>query len=86
MEIVPQAEPLQAVPLTLQVTPLLDVPLSVAVNCWWPPGTTVAVGGEMVMPTRGSMVTEAVADFLGSATEVTVTNTCGELGSTVGAV
>ena len=36
--------------------------------------------------TGGIIVTDAVADFVGSATEVAVTDTCGGFGTEVGAV
>ena len=44
------------------------------------------VAGEIVTTTGGIIVTEAVADFVGSATEVTVTDICGGLGTVDGAV
>ena len=34
----------------------------------------------------GTIVTEAVADFVGSATEVAVTDACGGFGTAAGAV
>ena len=44
------------------------------------------VAGETVTATGGIIVTEAVADFVGSATEVAVTETWGGLGIETGAV
>jgi hypothetical protein len=38
--ICPHAMPLQAVPVRLQMTTLLEVPLTTAVNCVWPPRGT----------------------------------------------
>lgn len=48
--------------------------------------SSCAVAGETVTETGGTIVTEAVADFVASATEVTVTDTCAGLGTTDGAV
>jgi hypothetical protein len=48
--------------------------------------TSRAVSGEIVTATGGITVTEAVADFVGSATEVAVTDIWGGLGTIVGAV
>jgi hypothetical protein len=48
--------------------------------------TTFAVVGEIVTATAGVIVTEAVLDFVGSATEVAVTDTCAGLGTADGAV
>jgi hypothetical protein len=85
-EIVPQALPEQPLPLTLQVTLVLDVPLTVAVNCCVFPATTCALPGETLTTIACRMVTAAVADLLVSATEVTVTLTCAGLGTAAGAV
>ena len=86
VDIVPQAAPVQPLPATLQDTALFDVPLTVAVNCWWPPMRSCAVVGDIVSETGGMIVTDAVADLVGSATEVAVTDTCGGLGTADGAV
>jgi hypothetical protein len=48
--------------------------------------TTCDVVGEIVTATGGMIVIEAVADFVGSATEVAVTDTCAGLGTADGAV
>jgi len=48
--------------------------------------TTFDVAGVIDTPTGGMMVIEAVADFVGSATEVAVTDTCAGLGTADGAV
>ena len=84
--IVPQAAPLQPEPAMLHVTAVLVVFATVAMNCCFPPRGTVAVAGDTVTDTGRPMVTDAVADLVGSATEVAVTNTCGELGTALGAV
>ena len=83
---VPQAVPLQPLPATLQETFLFDVPLTVAENCCEPPTITWAVVGEIDMETGPVMVTVAVPDFEGSATEVAFTVTCDGFGATDGAV
>ena len=44
--ICPQVMPLQLIPARLQRTTLLEVPLTTAVNCVWPPGCTCTVVGE----------------------------------------
>jgi hypothetical protein len=76
----------QPLPATLHDTVVFDVPMTVAVNCWWPPVRSCAVAGETITETGGTIVTEAVADFVGSATEVAVIDTCGGLGTVDGAV
>jgi hypothetical protein len=86
VEIVPQVAPLQPLPATLHDTAVFDVPVTVAVNCWWPPVSSCAVAGETVTETGGMIVTEAVSDFVGSATEVALTDTWGGLGTADGAV
>lgn len=43
---VPHVAPLHPAPLTLQVTAALEVPVTVAVNCWIPPTATVALVGD----------------------------------------
>src|SRR5271157_4538713 len=57
------------------MTVLLLVPVTVAVNCCWPPTFTCAVDGETVTAGPDTTVTIAVANLLGSATEVAVTET-----------
>src|ERR1041385_6203516 len=57
---------------TLQVTAVLLVPVTVAVNGWLPPGGRVAEAGEIVI-LMVSIVTVAFADFEGSATLVAAT-------------
>jgi hypothetical protein len=82
---VPQADPVQPAPDRLQVTAVLVVPETVAVNCWCAPVTTLAVAGDTETLT-GMIVTVAVADLLESACEVAVTLTVDGLGTVVGAV
>ena len=48
--------------------------------------TTCDVAGAIVTATGGTIVIEAVADFVGSAAEVAVTDTCAGLGTAEGAV
>ena len=86
MVIVPHPVPLQPEPLRLQMTAVLLVFATVAVNCCLPPIGTVAVAGETVTPTGRLIVTDAVADLVGSATDVAVTKTCAGLGTAFGAV
>ncbi len=60
-------------PVAVHVTAVLELPVTVAVNCWVCPGCNVALVGETVTPTDGCTVTCAVADLVESATEVAVT-------------
>lgn len=85
-ETVPQVAPEQPVPLTLHVTAVLDVFVTVGVNCCVFPATTCAVFGDMVIATGGATVTVAEADFVVSATDVAVTVTSAGLGIAAGAV
>ena len=84
--IVPQAEPEQPAPETLHVTFVFEEPVTVALNCCFAPTTTFAVLGATVTTTGGIIVTVALADFVVSATEVTVTVTRDGEGITAGAV
>lgn len=86
VEIVPQAAPVQPAPLTLHVTAVLDAPFTVALNCWCAPTRTFAVAGETATTSGATTVTWAVADRVGSATDVAVTDTWGGLGTEDGAV
>ena len=72
--------------VSVQFTFVLVDPVTVAVNAWVWPTTTLAVVGETDIPTLGVIVTVADADFVVSATEVAVTVTVGLAGSDVGAV
>ena len=82
----PQVDPEQPLPLTLQVTAVLKVLRTVAVNCWVLPATTSSEVGDTDTETGGRMVTEADADLVESATEVAVTVTWAGLGTDPGAV
>jgi hypothetical protein len=64
----------------------LLLPLTVARNCWLPPTATFAVVGEIVTPTGGTIVTDAVPDLVGSAADVAVTTTSAGLGTAAGAL
>lgn len=71
--------PLEIAPeLVDQVTPVLLVPWTVALNCWLPPDETVVLDGETatVMVVVGALIaTEALAFLVLSATLVAVTVT-----------
>ncbi len=57
-----------------QVTAVLAVPVTVAVNCCVAPPTTVALAGEMLTAITGAVtVTVAEADLVESATLVAFT-------------
>src|ERR1019366_6129446 len=83
---VPHAEPAQPAEDTLQLTAVLVVPVTVAVNCLVSPANTRALVGEILTTTGASTVTVAVPDLEGSACEVAITATVGGLGSVLGAV
>jgi hypothetical protein len=83
---VPHAEPAQPAPDTLQLTALLVVPVTVAVNCLVSPANTCALVGEILTTTGVTTVTVAVPNLEGSASEVAVTIIVGGLGTALGAV
>jgi len=83
---VPHVGPLQPVPEIVQVTVVLIVPVTVAVNCCLAPVTTFAEDGDTETATGSNIVTVAEADLLGSACEVAVTVTVGGVGTEAGAV
>ncbi len=60
-------------PVAVQVTAVLVVPVTVAVNCWVPPVMSEAEVGAMLTATGIVTVTVAEADFVESATLVAVT-------------
>jgi hypothetical protein len=69
-----------------QVTAVLLVPLTVAVNVWLFDGSKDTEDGVSETVTGGVSVTLAVTDFVGSATLVAVTVTVWELAIEAGAV
>jgi hypothetical protein len=60
-EIVPQADPEQPGPLTLQVTAVFVVPVTTSANCCWPLTVTTALVGEIATPTEEEIATRAEA-------------------------
>ena len=85
--IVPQAEPVHPVPESFQVTVVLVVPETDAVNCCVSPVTTVAVEGESLTEMLGGVPTVTVALAVEpSVMEVAVTVTVGGEGIAAGAV
>jgi hypothetical protein len=80
--------PLQPGPDTDQVTAVLPVLVTVAVNCWAPEILIDAEVGDTVTPIGGGVliVTVATADFVTSACEVAVTVTVLGAGAVEGAV
>jgi hypothetical protein len=84
---VPQEEPLHPAPLKLHVTPVFDVPFTVAVKESVAAVETDALVGLMLNETAGAatMLTLADADLLGSAMLVATTVTLGGEGATSGA-
>ena len=83
---VPHADPLHPVPATVQLTAVFDVFVTVAVNGCVAPVSNWTLFGEMVTATPATIVTVALPDLVGSATDVAVTVTCAGLGTVEGAV
>ena len=82
----PQLLPLQPEPDRLQVTLVLLVPVTFALNCRLVPVTTCTDAGDTLTPIAGTIVTSALADLSGCETEVAVTVTAAGLGTLPGAV
>jgi len=84
--IAPQPEPLHPVPETLHDTVVFELPVTCTENCWEAEGRSFAEVGEIVIFTPGTMVTVALADLVGSTTDVAVTDKNEGFGGTAGAV
>jgi hypothetical protein len=84
--IVPTVELPPAIPFTLQVTPVLAVPETLAVNTCAPLDGTLAIEGETVIATLLSRFTVAEPLICGSASLTPRTRTFAGVGSTEGAV
>src|SRR5437763_8992154 len=86
LDIIPTVALPPLTPLTCQVTAVLLVFCTVAVNCCVPPAPTVADTGEIVTRTTavGVMVTCAEADVVGSASDTAPTVTVAGFGTTAG--
>ncbi len=69
---VKRPEVLMVPPVALQVTAVLLVPVTVAVNCWVPPVLSEAEVGAILTATEVTVMVEE-ADLVGSATLVAVT-------------
>ena len=82
----PHVEPAHPAPETLHDTEVFEVPVTCAENCSDAEAAIVAEVGEMVTWTTGTTVTAELADLVGSATEVAVTERKGGFGGTAGAV
>jgi hypothetical protein len=85
---VPQVVSAQPDPVIVQVTAVLEVPVTVTVNCWCPPVPICSDVGEIETATDVPelMVTVADPDFVGSDNNVAVTATMGGFGAWAGAV
>jgi hypothetical protein len=85
---VPQTVPAQPIPVIVQVTAVLDEPVTLALNCFCALTPTSAVVGEIEIPTAPPelMVTVADPDLVGSDNKVAVTATIAGLGTLLGAV
>src|SRR5437764_207988 len=88
LDIVPTVALPPLTPFTCQVTAVLLVFCTVAVNCCVPPAPTVADAGEIVTRTAvvGVVVTAAEADFVGTACDAAVTVTVAACRNTAGGV
>src|ERR1019366_1561302 len=84
--IVPQAVPEQPVPLILQVTLVLLLPVTVALNCACCPVVSCAVVGETETTILTAIITVAEPERVGSAWEVALTVTLEGAGCVDGAV
>ena len=73
-------------PSTCQVTAVLLVFWTVAVNCCWPPTLTDGKSGDMVTVIAGRIVTVVEADLVESAWDTAVTVTVAGVGTLAGAV
>jgi hypothetical protein len=82
----PQARSLHPVPDMLQITRVLELPLTVAVNCNCAPGFSWAEGGDTLTEAPATSVTVANAEADGSACAVAFTVTVGGVGKSVGAL
>lgn len=85
--IVPAVGPPPNAPSTYQPTVVLDVPVTLALNCCCPPALRLAVAGVTVIATcDGVTVTVADAELALSATDTAFTVTVGGDGGIPGAV
>ena len=82
----PQASSLQPLPDMLQMTRVLELPLTVAVNCNWALGFIWAEGGDTLTEAPATNVTVANAEADGSDCAVAFTVTVGGVGKIVGAL
>jgi hypothetical protein len=82
----PQADVLNPLPDMLQITGVLELPLTLAVNCNRALGFSWAEGGDTLSEAAATSVTAAEADADGSAVAVAFTATLGSVGRVAGAV
>jgi hypothetical protein len=82
---VPQFAPLQPAPDTTHETLVLDVPVTVALNCCLLPAVIDTLVGVTLTETLFPIATLADADWLGAATLVATTVTLAGEGATAGA-
>jgi hypothetical protein len=72
---VPHVAPLHPAPLTLQVTAALEVPVTVATNCWVAPTVTVALVGDTTIAAPVVAETFRVAALLVALPALLLTTT-----------
>src|ERR1700722_16007754 len=72
--IAPQPEPVHPVPEMLHDTVVFELPVTCTENFWEAEGRRFTEVGEIVILTPGTIVTVALADMVGSATDVAVTD------------
>ena len=85
---VPHVTPAQPKPVTLQVTAVLLLPVTAALNCCWAPVFSWTLAGEIVTPTcvPDEIVTVVDPNIERFKREVAVTTTVAGLGAVAGAV
>jgi hypothetical protein len=86
---VPHAAPLQPDPFKLQVTAVLELPLTVAVNCWVAPAVTVELVGDTTIamtPVAATLRVAALLVILPALLEMTTANSARLSATVVGGV
>jgi hypothetical protein len=84
----PQEPATQPIPDTAQVTPVFELPVTLAVNCCWPFTERVTLAGDRETATLVDepMVTLAIPTSEGSERETALTMTIDGLGAVEGAI
>src|ERR1700740_468201 len=83
---VPTVELPPATPATDQLTFVLELPVTAAVNCCWLPGNRFSAAGETATATPDTITRETLASSAVLACEMAVTVTMAGLGTVAGVV